>query len=245
METLLAEARHGKGMFVFCQIDLPSAAMSSHPAGQWLLRNVLVEANAFKANGRSRAGLLTGEGSLARALDGLTVKMDAADLGKRGVSVAMLDGSTKISNEAWSAIARWVNGGGFLYVYDADAATAATLSKALGRTVVAGTPAKSRLSAKMREPLMWGISPRWFSWAEGNSVRATVRAVDAHEVISPGMLVILTVGPGRVVMDQVRWCDAPESERAAARAYGLTLLGNLGVDVSSPAPAAGSQPASE
>ena len=244
METLLAEARHGKGMLIFCQINLLGAA-ASHPAGGWLLRNILAEADAFKANGRARAALLAGEGSLARTLGELTVKVGAADLGGKAVSVAMLDASAEISDDAWAAIAAWVNNGGFLYFYDADREAARALSKALGRPIVAAPRAETRLSAQMGEPLMWGISPGWFTWPDGNSVRASVKATDAHEIISPGALVILTVGQGRVVMDQVRWCDAPEAEKARARAYGLTLLGNLGVDVSSQVRAEASQPTSQ
>ena len=76
-------------------------------------------------------------------------------------------------------------------------------------------------------------------------MRGAVRATGAQEVISPGALVMVTMGSGRVVMDQVRWCDAPEAERAGARAYGLTLLGNLGVDVSLQRRAGASQPASQ
>ena len=244
METVLAEGRHGKGMLVFCQIDLMGAA-ASHPAGRWLLRSILVEASAFKGNGRVRAALLADQGSLADALGDLPLRIDAADLGTKGVRVAMLDASATISGEAWTAIAQWVNGGGLLYVYDVDKSTAAALSKALGRAVVAVPRATTRLGAKMGEPLMWGISPRWFTWTEGTSVRGAVRATGAQEVISPGALVMVTMGSGRVVMDQVRWCDAPEAERAGARAYGLTLLGNLGVDVSLQRRAGASQPASQ
>ena len=241
------EVGHGRGSYVFSQMELVQKAARAPIAGLLLAR--LADATPSWQPVDARV-LWSDElfGRVGVNCPVLSTDFAAADLG--GVGTVMLTGRDleRLSPEQARCVAAWAGQGGCLYVHRAEPGHEQLLAAVSGHDVQLAESPQSRLV--FNQPgfgLARGLSSAdlYFIDHGARQLGQTLRRVQAAEVTvrtkgravgvastieSPSEygLVELGAGKGRVVVDQVNW-DVETSADARSGRYVSTLLTNLGV----------------
>jgi len=254
------EVCHGRGSYIFSQMELVGRAARAPVAGLLLARLAdaapswqPAEARVLAGGGTfSKAGVACPElpqGFAADALDGVAVVMlTAGDL--EGLSARQI-----------AALRDWAHAGGCLYLHNLAPDDAQPLADVSGCDVeLVESPQGRLVFERPGLGLARGLSSAdlYFLDHGARYFGQTVRQVHAADTIirakrpvtgvastieSPSEygLAELHTGEGRVVVDQVRWDVETQADARAGR-YISTLLTNLGVPLE---PRAGAAPSAE
>jgi hypothetical protein len=120
----LLEYREGKGMVLFCQVDV-TGRTESEPAAEALIRNIVQHVSAWKPPSR-RSALYVGDPAGKKHLEsaGLSLRpYDKSELALDSVLIASPGGGMKLASDA-ASIGDWLKHGGNLLVIGLDAVEA-------------------------------------------------------------------------------------------------------------------------
>ena len=253
----LMELYRGDGLYLLCQLPL-IAKYNEEPMAREILAKTLrygANENAYRApTGRLKA-IIARASQIEDCLTNLSVSMEVvpADAPLDGKSVVLVEAvqkATEAQRDAWAAA---VKSGATLVVCNVQPADAGWLSGLAGRPVRVTVPLYHMWSGRgcrtSYEQPVAGVGQCDVYWkqhddAEGSSAQAedaklvieplqdfAVAADGARELVYPGAFIELSVGKGRLLIDQRRWMTANEKlSKYTLRNVSALMLG-LGVQI--------------
>ena len=250
--TPLAEVFSGQGMAILCQALVTEA--ENDPCAATILKNMLTYATEAQLPTWSP---VVGEIPKPLRLPGLIAQPKPAAGGP--VHFLLAAGNPSFEKQLAEALPA-VRDGQTLYLHHIDPDAAQTLSKATGFTfTVADQYGYSRyngwepdLTKRQAKPIVQIVSPiytaywkvrtglaygqsnndLWFGYSQHMPHLVNTDAPGAIAYTHPCVLLEVPYGKGRLVINQVRWDQAPEAKPYAQKRlqrYAAILLTNLGV----------------
>lgn len=250
--TPLAEVFSGKGLAIICQALVTEA--ENDPCAATVLKNMLIYAAEAKVPAWSP---VVGAIPEPLRLTGMVAQPQPAS----GPAVRMLfaTGNEKFADQLTEALPA-VREGHTLYIHHLDPTAAHILSQATGYNFTVADkhpypryngwepdPAKRQARPIIEEPspiytAMWKVrtglalgqsnNDLWFGYSHHMPHSVTTDAPGAIAYTHPCVLLEVPLGKGRLVINQVRWDQAPEAKPYAQKRlqrYAAILLTNLGV----------------
>ena len=250
--TPLAEVFSGKGLAILCQALVTEA--ENDPCAATILKNILTYATEAKPPTWSP---VVGEIPEPLRLPGLVTQPNAAN--GPAVRFLLAAGNTAFDKQLADSLPA-VRDGQTLYLHHLDPAAAQILSKATGYTFTVADqhpypryngwepdPAKRKAMPIVQEPspiytAFWKVrtglalgqssNDLWFGYSNHMPHLVTTDAPGAVVYTHPCVLLEVPLGKGRLIINQVRWDQAPEAKPYAQKRlqrYAAILLTNLGV----------------
>jgi len=234
----LVEIAFEKGAIILCQMDVLSK-LDKEPSARMIMQNVLNWAKTREPCARVGMARLCKPGSdMELALSRLGVSAAACHTDMRDVKILLV--SADLGLEHVPAITAFAGKGGTVLLHGLTPYNLVRWNSLLGERAHLEEVNVKHANLVKSDGLVEGLSPTeaWWShngpacwgWKEVGDVVEVGYAfrggVGAIEYVSPGALVVLPVGGGQVIVDQVRW-DAPEAPPERALLYAAILLTNL------------------
>jgi hypothetical protein len=253
----LMELFRGQGRYLLCQLNL-AGGYNDEPMAREMLARVVRYAAGTQATAAPAASLQViaqPESLIEKQLRevGVSHTMALPEAPVAANATVLLDARTRLSDAQVAALARALNGGATVVVSEARPDDAAWLASLCGAPVKVTVPPylmwAGRAYRQGFHPLTAGLSHAdlyYKEWSGEESAGAQAENPDfvieplqhfsvaipgAHERVFPGALVDLTVGRGRLVIDQRRWMTDNEKLQAPARRNLSALALGLGVQI--------------
>lgn len=231
----LVRRAHGAGTLTVCQLAILSALAAGEPAAAALLERIASTTDPRPA-ARPLSVLTTADAPVAAALRRWSIAAPAWQAGAPGVLLA--DGAAP---GAEAAVRAHCARGGTAILHLPDAALAGRLGITLATADLrhltrAGAHA---LSEGLSNDDLWWQPEKGYEWltpaktaGKPPIVQAVVEpAAGVSAALAPAGLAELPLGPGRLVVDLVRWSARHDDQPVRAQRYLRTLLANCGADL--------------
>jgi prepilin-type processing-associated H-X9-DG protein len=249
--TPLIEIKKGKGIVLFCQLDL-EAKCGKEPAADILAHNLVAYATQYTEKALGRAGMMAEPVSpMASFLKEINVNLENLRGKLSQTSLALyscliFDGTDKASSSEVQKnaefIKKYLAGGGRLLIHNLRPGGEGIIETLTGVKLVSQKITQDDSAWKVEtHPFLAGISNFELWYGEFRDVRRVQgrKIIDAgwraakgqgFVLVEPGGLIVIPCGSGQVVIDQILW-EGSDELLAKRKRYISTLLTNLGVNV--------------
>jgi hypothetical protein len=251
IQALLSEIRSGQGRALLCSLLLAEAMGSdlgtgrpSEPAALWLLHRCLhYLQNRASWLGEAPKPLMPIGADLSRWRFETTDR--PAEACAILINAASEEGRNYLAGDAWLQYAR---SGGKVILHNLDTNQVREVGERLGVPLEAEPMQRHRLDLREYDPILRGISHYDINWIEAGglclvsamqpimAVAVTATNGPARNLTVQGGIVLVPVGQGQVLIDQVLWDGPMATPEIAARAtqYVSQLLSNHGAAGNTP-----------
>ncbi|MBN8217435.1 MAG: hypothetical protein J0L75_12390 [Spirochaetes bacterium] len=230
----LLEAQHGKGAFLFCQLEL-TTSLSRDPAAQRLFQNIIAWGLDYRS---PEIHPLWVPAHALRQEMASFLRLPLPD--EAGVDPVIFIAGGKIP----AGTRPLVENGATLWINGPDGQTALSLQEQFGISLRTNALYSTEAYLISRHLLLEGLSQYDLAWAtiEGRRpaagqpgkespmdvgrVTLGVEGAVSRPLLAPAYLVEIPLGKGRLLLDHTRWREVGLKQ---AKRFAFTLLHNLGV----------------
>jgi beta-galactosidase len=243
--TPLLTVASGKGEYILTTLELDNAA---EPVGRQLLANIVRYAATRPPQAGVPLNLLAGANTALRAALKLVGAETVDGVGATGP--VLVDGSAELADADVTALATALATGRTIWAHGFTPQSLPTIQRLFPIVPELAKAPAGVLTCAVRpaEPLTDGLANFDFKWAELGPItgvggyfaeaKATAKLGDwvvklagpkqGRPLTSPAFLAAMPVGPGRILLDTLRWEDAMGAEADKAGRIVAGLLNNLG-----------------